>query len=62
MTTFKDLTKKYNCTAKCQSLSERLDLVKEKFEQFSNKHQIDEYYGLDLEFLYGELTWKPKLT
>lgn len=41
MTTFKDLTKKYNCMAKCQSLSERLDLVKEKFEQFSNKHQID---------------------
>lgn len=53
MTTFKDITKKYNCTAKYQSLSERLDLVKEKFEQFSNKHQIDEYYGLDLDFLYG---------
>lgn len=35
MTTFKDLTKKYNCTAKCQSLLERLDMVKEKFEQFS---------------------------
>lgn len=62
MTTFKELTKKYNCTEKCQSLLERLDMVKEKFEQFSNKHQIDEYYGLDLEFLYGELTWKPKLT
>lgn len=62
MTTFKDITKKYNCTAKYQSLSERLDLVKEKFEQFSNKHQIDEYYGLDLDFLYGEFTWKPKLT
>ena len=37
-------------------------MVKEKFEQFSNKHQIDEYYGLDLDFLYGEFTWKPKLT
>ena len=29
MTTFKELTKKHNCTAKCQSLSERLDMVKE---------------------------------
>lgn len=29
MTTFKELTKKYNCTAKCQSLLERLDMVKE---------------------------------
>ena len=56
MTTFKDLTKKYNCTAKCQSLSERLDLVKEKFEQFSNKHQIDEHYGFDFDFLYGDFT------
>ena len=62
MTTFKELTKKYNCTAKCQSLLERLDMVKEKFEQFSNKHQIDEHYGLDFDFLYGDFTWKPKLT
>lgn len=37
-------------------------MVKEKFEQFSNKHQIDEHYGLDFDFLYGDFTWKPKLT
>jgi len=62
MTTFKEITKKYNCAAKCQSLLERLDMVKEKFEKFCNQHQIDEHYGLDFDFLYGDFTWKPKLT
>ena len=62
MTTFTELTNKYNKEVDELLFVARLNKIKERFENFRCKHQIEDEYGLDIGFGLNGLVWKPTLT